>query len=99
MFVTDGRVVKDLDDQDRKPYGSSMNTYDTVLACSLALLRGHILNVDNVTARRGSVLDWRHVKSGETLMDGGTAFDVAYLFVQEVGVGAANLAVTYVEAT
>lgn len=98
MFVTDGRVVKDLDDQDRKPYGSSMNTYDTVLACSLAILRGHVLHVDNVTAGLGSVIDWRHVKSGETIMDGGTAFDVAYLFVSLVGISASGLALIYAEA-
>ena len=56
-----------------------------VWAAAVVLLGGAILQAGNVSAGNGRVIDWREVKSGETLMDDGDAFDVAYLFVALVG--------------
>ena len=64
---------------------------DTVQACAVALLSGAVLHASDVTAGNGSVIDWREVKSGATLLEGGNAFDVAYLFVTVVGWYAAML--------
>jgi hypothetical protein len=57
------------------------STFDTVRACALALLSGTVLQADAVSAGRGSVVDWRTVRSGETLQTDGDAFDTAQLFV------------------
>lgn len=65
-------------------------TVDAVRACSIALLAGTVLRAEDVTAGLdGSVIDWRTVKSGETIQAGGDAFDTAYLFVTLVGEEAA----------
>ena len=60
-------------------------TYEAVRACALAMLAGATLQIDDVTAGRGMVIDWRTVRSGETLQEGGDAFDTAQLFVSLVG--------------
>lgn len=57
-----------------------MNT-DNILQIAALILAGAVLHADNVTAGNGSVIDWRAIKSGETLLADGDAFDVAYLFV------------------
>ncbi len=66
-----------------------MTTYDTVRVCALAILRGRVLQAGGVSAGRGSVIDWREVRSGETLQTGADAFDTAQLFVTLVGENAA----------
>jgi len=64
-------------------------------ACSIALLAGHVLHAENVTAGPdGSVIDWREVKCGETIQANGDAFDTAYLFACVVGPEAAHAAAT-----
>lgn len=60
-------------------------TYEAVRACALAILAGAVIQVDGVSAGRGIVVDWRTVKSGETLTQGADAFDAAQLFVALVG--------------
>lgn len=60
-------------------------TYEVVRACALAILAGAVLQVDGVSAGRGVVVDWRTIKSGETLIQDADAFDVAQLFVTLVG--------------
>lgn len=61
-------------------------TYEAIRACALAILAGSILQVDGVSAGRGIVVDWRTIKSGETLVQDANAFDTAQLFVALVGV-------------
>ena len=60
---------------------------------SAELLRGAILAVNDVTAGRGQVVEWHAVKSGQTLLEGADAFDVATLFLKLVGTHAALQAV------
>ena len=60
-----------------------------IAAVSAALLGGRVLNVREVTAGNGSVIDWREVRSGETIIEGADAYDVATTFVGLVGWGAA----------
>lgn len=68
-------------------------TFDAVRACSIALLRGAVLRAEDVTAGLdGSVIDWRSIKSGETIQTDGDAFETAYLFVTLVGEEAAMAA-------
>jgi hypothetical protein len=62
-----------------------MSTFDATRACALVLLSGAVLHACDVTAGSGLVVDWRTVKSGETLSEGGDAFDTAHLFVMLVG--------------
>jgi hypothetical protein len=64
---------------------TSPPTYNAVRACAVALLAGAVLNCAGVTAGCGLVIDWRTVKSGETLQAGADAFDTARLFVSLVG--------------
>lgn len=70
-----------------------MSTYEIVRACSIAMLGGVVLQASGVSAGRGKVIDWRTVKSGETIQDGGDAFDTAQLYVALVGVEAAMASV------
>lgn len=60
-------------------------TFEAVRACAIALLGGRILQSDSVSAGRGMVIDWRTVRSGETVIDGADAFDMAHMFVTLVG--------------
>lgn len=62
-----------------------MNTFATVRACALAILAGAVLHASDVTAGRGFVIDWRIVKSGETIVTSADPFDTAQLFVILVG--------------
>ena len=64
---------------------SDLETFPAVQACAVALLEGRILHASNVTAGNGKVIDWRTVRSGETLEANADAFDVAQLFVALVG--------------
>lgn len=67
-------------------------TYDAIRACAEAILSDRVLQARGVSAGRGSVIDWRDVRNGETLQDGCDAFDTAQLFVSLVGSEAAFLA-------
>lgn len=73
-----------------------MNTYPTIRACALILLTGAVLQTVTpdgaVTAGKGQIIDWRTVRSGETVRVDGDAFDTAQLFVAMVGVEAAERA-------
>ena len=60
-------------------------TFPAVRACTLAIFRGAVLQASGISAGRGTVIDWRTVKSGETLAEGADAFDAAHLFVSLVG--------------
>jgi len=71
-----------------------MTTYNAIHACAVALLSGAVLQVGGISAGRGLVVDWRTVRSGETIQDGGDAFDTAQLFVSLVG---AELALSVLE--
>lgn len=68
---------------------SRPETFTAVRACALALLAGAVLQTAGVSAGNGIVVDWREVKSGETLNTDGDAFDTAQLFVALVGPEAA----------
>ena len=68
--------------------------YDAVRAVATELLSGSVVQIDDVTAGRGSVIDWRTARSGEPIVEGGDAFDVAYQFVLMVGPRAALDALT-----
>jgi hypothetical protein len=63
--------------------------FAVVQAVAVALLSGLVLHAADVTAGNGSVIDWRAVKSGETVQEGADAFDTALLFVSLVGEEAA----------
>jgi hypothetical protein len=67
----------------------SADTFPAVRACALAVLSGAVLQMSGVTAGRGKVIDWREVKSGETIQEDADAFDTAQLFVALVGPEAA----------
>lgn len=71
----------------------SDDTYAAVRACSIAILAGAILQIDQVSAGNGKVIDWRTVRSGETVQADASAFDTAQLFVALVGPAAALCAV------
>lgn len=68
---------------------STTETFAAVRVCSIAILAGEVLQADAVSAGNGMVVDWRTVKSGETLQEGADAFDTAQLFVALVGPDAA----------
>ena len=69
------------------------DTFAAVRACSIALLSGAVLQSVGVSAGNGIVIDWRTVKSGETLTTHADAFDTAQLFVSLVGPEAALAAI------
>lgn len=69
-----------------------MNTHELTQAIAVDLLQGRVLQASKVSAGRGTVIDWRHVPSGETCLDGADAFDTASLFLALVGWGAAAMA-------
>ena len=62
-----------------------MNEFDAVFKCSVALYKGHVLQVNNVSVGNGALIDWRYVKSGDTLMENADEFDLAHYFVHLVG--------------
>ena len=53
------------------------------------LLAGVTLQVNDVSAGNGKVIEWHAVKSGQTLLEGADAFDAARLFLRLVGTRAA----------
>lgn len=59
--------------------------YTAARACAIALLAGVVLHAADVTTGNGVVIDWRTVKSGETVSTGVDAFDAAQMFVVLVG--------------
>ncbi len=67
-------------------------TFAAVRACALAILAGTILHASDVTAGNGIVVDWRTVRSGDTLATEADPFDAAHLFVTLVGPSAAMAA-------
>lgn len=64
---------------------SEPTNYETIAACSAALLRGKALQACEVTAAAGMVIDWRTEQSGETVLVDGDAYEVAALFAALVG--------------
>ena len=58
-------------------------------AASIRILGGEVLQTSGISAGRGRVIDWRSVRSGEELLEGGDAFDQAALFVALAGEEAA----------
>jgi hypothetical protein len=63
----------------------SVETFPAIRACAQALLDGAVLQAAEVSAGNGAVIDWRTVRSGDTLQTGGDPFDTAQLFVALVG--------------
>lgn len=59
--------------------------YELVFEAAKRILDGAILQTANVSAGGGKVYDWRTVKSGDLLDEGGDPFDQALLFVSLVG--------------
>lgn len=68
---------------------SAHETFGAVQACAERLIAGAVLHAADVTVGRGVVIDWRTVRSGETVQEGGDTFDAAQLFVALVGPDAA----------
>jgi hypothetical protein len=66
-----------------------MEAYEAVHHCAVELLAGKVVQAAGVSAGNGSVIDWRSVKSGETVQTNRDAFDTARLFVSLVGPEAA----------
>lgn len=62
-----------------------MDTYEAIRYCAVELLAGKIIQAAGVSAGHGMVIDWRTLKSGETLQANGDTFDTARLFVTLVG--------------
>lgn len=73
--------------------------HDLTRELAIALLGGRTLQASNVSAGRGIVIDWRHVPSGETIVEGADAFDTAAMFLSLVGWGAAAMALDGPEGT
>lgn len=71
-------------------------SYEAVRACALAVLGGAVLQAEAVSAGNGRVIDWRTVKSGESVLEAADAYEVATLFVSLVGVEAAMASVDLV---
>jgi hypothetical protein len=67
-----------------------MDTYEAVRVCALALLAGAVLQISDVSAGHGLLVDWRTTRCGEELLVGADAFDTAQLFVALVGPEAAE---------
>lgn len=63
-----------------------MSVYTVTFDCAVALLGGRTLQASDVTCGGGFVIDWRYVRNGEVILRGGDAYDLAYLFVTEVGI-------------
>lgn len=59
--------------------------YELVFEAAKRILDGAVLHASDVTAGNGKVYDWRTVKCGELVDDGGDAFDQAMLFVALAG--------------
>ncbi len=71
---------------------------DIVFAVAVELTKGAVLSANDITAGRGTLIDWRTVKSGENLLEDADAFDIAYLFVALAGWGAVAVALEKVAA-
>lgn len=56
-----------------------------IQAVCVALLGGEVLHASDLSAGKGSVIDWRTVKSGEILLEGADAYDTAVTFVSLAG--------------
>lgn len=63
--------------------------FDAVRAVAIVLLAGGVLQASDVSASNGKVIDWRVVRCGDVVLEGGDAFDAAHLFVALVGPEAA----------
>ena len=63
-----------------------------IFALAVAFTKGIVLTANDVTAGNGIVIDWRSVKSGDTVVSEGDAYDVAVTFVKLAGWGAAAMA-------
>lgn len=73
---------------------STTEIFPAVRACAILLLGGVVLHASDVTAGNGKIIDWRTVKSGDTIQEGADSFDTAQLFVALVGPEAAMVAAT-----
>lgn len=71
------------------------STFAAVRACAIAMMAGHVVQAECVSAGRGMVIDWRTVRSGDTILVNADAFDTAQLFVALVGADAALVVVEY----
>jgi len=71
---------------------------DLIFVLAVSFTNGTVLTANNVTAGNGMVIDWRNVKSGETVVSEGDAYDMAVTFVGLVGWGAAAMALDEKEA-
>jgi len=70
----------------------TQSTFAAIRACAIAMMAGHVVQAESVSAGRGMVIDWRTVRSGDTIQTGTDAFDTAQLFVALVGADAALVA-------
>ncbi len=62
-----------------------MSYFELVFRCAVELTRGGVLQAGEVSAGRGDVIDWRAVRSGETVLHEGDAYSQATLFVEHAG--------------
>ncbi len=62
-----------------------MNTDTLYTRCCAALFLGNTLQICDVSVGRGFVIDWRTVRSGETLATGLDALDMADMLLALVG--------------
>jgi hypothetical protein len=53
------------------------------------MMAGHVVQAEHVSAGQGLVIDWRTVRSGDTIQTSADFFDTARLFVALVGTDAA----------
>jgi hypothetical protein len=65
--------------------------YEHVKEAAARILAGEVLQAGSVSAGRGLVIDWRTIRSGEIVDDGGDSFDQAHLFVALAGPEACEL--------
>lgn len=67
---------------------------DVTMAVAAALLSGATLQVAEVSAGNGLVIDWRTIRCGEVIVEAADTFTVAVTFVELVGLDAAWEAVS-----
>ena len=72
---------------------------DLIFALAIALTNGAVFEVNEVTAGKGLVIDWRIVKSGQTILENADAYDVAITLVGLAGWGAVAVALDEMETS
>jgi len=68
--------------------------FNAIFQVSAALIKGRVLQARNVSVGNGLVIDWRTVKSGETIGKDLDPYDAAVLFVELIGPSTAFEAAT-----